>query len=277
MNKTILTFIAFFGIMGLAACTSPSQSTTEPVSENQPATATSIPTLEASATPEPTATQTPAPSATATQIPPTLVLDPTAWDPGKTDALCEPSDTRTCTILYIFIDQYDDEHVLKLGPTFERAGFTTQVASDTLDEIRGYHECYDFTPANPDMLLEDVDVANYDAIVFIGSDGWSTNLHSDPAAHRIAQQAYEQGKVIAAIGDAPVILARAGLLDGRTVNVKKDVSMHGIGDQFYKAIEMQGAIYTKTSPVRDGLIITADFATPKVAWAIIEVIEEQFP
>jgi protease I len=174
------------------------------------------------------------------------------------------------------MDQYDDEHVLKISPSLERAGYTSFLASNTVEEIRGFHECYDFTPAYPDMLLEEVDVSQYDAILFVGSDGSTTDLHDDPAAHRIAQEAFEQGKVVAAIGDGPVILARAGLLKGKTVNVKKDVAMHGIEDQWFKAIERLGAIYTERSPVRDGLLITADFASLKVAWAIMEVIEEQF-
>jgi protease I len=178
--------------------------------------------------------------------------------------------------LYIFTDEYDDEHIIRIGPSLERAGYSTFLASDTLEEIRGFHECYDFTPAYPDMLLEDVVVADYDAIVFIGSDGWSTSLHSDPAAHRIAREAFEQGKVVAAIGDGPVILAQAGLLQGKTVTVKKDVYMHGIADQWFKAILREGANYTDRSPVRDGLLITADLVSLKVAWAIIEVLEEQY-
>jgi protease I len=150
------------------------------------------------------------------------------------------------------------------------------VASNTLEEVRGFHECYDFTPANPDLLLDDVDVADYDAILFTGSDGNSVELHSDPAAHRVAQDAAAQGKVLAAAGDGPVILAKAGVLEGKTVTVMSNVNWYGITDQWVNAIERRGAIYTGRSPVRDGLLVTADFIkSPNFTWGIIEAIEEQ--
>lgn len=279
MNRILFTFISFFALCGLVACATPPVVVTEPVIEQPTLIPTLLPTVEATPTPElptPEPIPTPEPTVMPTQVSPTVEPEPTSWKPASPGAPCEPSDTRTCNILYIFTDQYDDEHVIKVGPSLKRAGYTTYLASDTLEEIRGFHECYDFTPATPDMLLEDVVVADYDAILFLGSDGWSTALHSDPAAHRIAREAFEQWKVVVAIGDGPVILARAGLLAEKTVTVKKDVYMHGIADQWYKAILREGAIYTDRSPVRDGLLITADLASIRVAWAIIEVLEEQF-
>jgi putative intracellular protease/amidase len=282
MNKITFVFIALITMIGLVSCTSDPISSTQTTLEQPEVTNTPFPTVEATPTPEPTKTPKPEPSATPaptlspTEAPPTPELKPSPWEPERPEVTCEPTEERTCVVLYVFADQYDDEHVVKMGPSFERAGYSTYLASNTLEQIRGYHECYDFTPANPDMLLEQVDVSQYDAILFIGTDGWNTDLHSDPAAHRIAQEAFEQGKVVVATGDGPVILARAGLLDGKTVNVKKDVPMHGISDEWFNIITRHGAIYTDQSPVRDGLLVTADFGTIKVAWAIIEVLEEQF-
>jgi protease I len=146
------------------------------------------------------------------------------------------------------------------------------VASNTLDVVHGFHECYEFTPAYPDLLLEDVDVANYDAILFVGSDGVSIDLHNDPLAHRIAQDALEQGKVIVAVGDGPVILAKAGLLEGRTATVLRNISWYAVGDQWFNAIVRQGAIYCDLSLVRDGLLITADFASVDLVWGVLETI-----
>jgi putative intracellular protease/amidase len=126
------------------------------------------------------------------------------------------------------------------------------------------------------MPLEGGEVADYDVILFAGSDGWTTTHHGDPATHRIAREALEQGKVVVTTKDEPIILGRAGLLEGKTVNVKKDVPKHWDGDDRFNIIMRHGAIYTDRSPARDGLLITGDFGTLKVAWAIIEVIEEQF-
>ena len=158
----------------------------------------------------------------------------------------------------------------------DQAGDTTFVASNTLEVVRGYHECYDHTPANPDFLLQDVDVADYDAILFVGDDSAVTILHRHDQTHRIAREATQQGKVIGALGDGPVILAYAGVLAGKTVNVLRNHRILGVTDQWFNAIEKNGAIYTDRSPVRDGLLITADFVTIEFVWGIIEAMDEQF-
>ena len=197
------------------------------------------------------------------------------WEPQPEDAPCVVSDTRTCEILYVLADKYDDEHVIRTRPHFERAGYTTVVASNTLEEVRGFHESYDFTPAYPELLLEDVDVAEYDAVLFAGGDGVSIKLHEDAQAHRIAHEAMERGMVVAAAGDGPVTLAKAGLLEGRRVTVLYNVLMHGITDQCIKAIERRGAVYVDDSPVRDDRLVTASPVSVKFALGIIEVLQKQ--
>ena len=149
------------------------------------------------------------------------------------------------------------------------------MASNTLEEINGFHECYDFTPAYPDLLLGDVDVANYDIILFAGDDHNSTELHNAPEAHRIARDAMEQGKVVAAAGDGPVILAKAGVLEGKMVTVLRDATFFGVADQWVNAIERHGAIFTDRSLVRDGQLVTADFVASNFVWGIIETMGEQ--
>jgi putative intracellular protease/amidase len=81
--------------------------------------------------------------------------------------------------------------------------------------------------------------------------------------------------VVAAIGHGPVILAHAGVLDGKTVTVLHDYGWDGLTDEWIREIEKYGAIYSEESPVRDGLLVTANTASAKVAWGIIAVIEAQ--
>jgi putative intracellular protease/amidase len=181
-------------------------------------------------------------------------------------------------VLYVLADEYDDEHILRTEPYFEQAGYRTFVASNTLDVVRGFHECYGFTPATPDMLMDDVQLGDFDVILFAGGDGVSSaSWLNDRAAHRLAQQAMEQEVVIAAIGDAPALLARAGLLEGRTVTVLHDPGRNQIADEWIRDIESLGAIFVDQSPVHDGSLITAGRASAAVVWAILEVVDEQNP
>ncbi|MFC1923418.1 DJ-1/PfpI family protein [Chloroflexota bacterium] len=276
MQKWFLLFSVLI-LQVLVACSSVERASPQPTDAIIEETRTPVLTAASPAelaTHPPTSTQA-IETTTPTHVPLAPEPEPTFWEPQSPEKICEPSNTKTCTVLYILADQYDDEHVLKTSHHFEMAGYTTFVASNTLEEINGFHECYDFTPAYPDLLLKDVDVADYDAILFAGSDGISTILHGDLETHRIAQDALEQGKVIAAAGDGPVILARAGALEGKTVSVLSKSALYGITDQWINAVERRGAIYSDRSLVRDNLLVTADLATGDFARGIIEVMEEQ--
>jgi putative intracellular protease/amidase len=275
--KMWIPLLFVLGLFTLAACSG---------GESRPSQPTQI-IVEQTATPVLTATNlldqvtsTPTPNqaviiTTPTPIPPTPESKIAQWEPQRPVKTCVVSDSRTCAILYVLADQYDDEHVLKTRPHFEQAGYTTFVTSDTLEEINGFHECYDFTPAYPDFLLEDVNVGDFDAILCGGSDGIFTKLHGNLEAHRIAQDAASQGKVVGAIGDGPVVLAKAGLLEGRTVTVLTNDVLYGITDQWSNAIRRNGGIYSELSPVRDNLLVTSGKATVDFAWGVIELMGEQ--
>ena len=66
----------------------------------------------------------------------------------------------------------------------------------------------------PDLQINELKTEELDALVFVGGGG-AAQYFDDPLAHQLARQMEEQGKVVAAICIAPVILARAGLLQGK--------------------------------------------------------------
>lgn len=99
-----------------------------------------------------------------------------------------------------------------------------------------------------DVLLSDVNIDDYDAIMFIGGPG-SFEYFDDPTAINLAQDFYNAGKLTTAICAAPSILANAGLLDGVNVTCWEGES---------KNIQENGANYTGKDVETDGLIITAN-------------------
>jgi len=101
--------------------------------------------------------------------------------------------------------------------------------------------------------LSGIRVNDYDAIIFIGGPG-TPIVRSDI---RIAKEAFDQKKIIAAICWSPTILAKAGILKNRKATVWNGM------DNEYKMLtsaylEKQGAFYTGESATKDGNIITAD-------------------
>jgi len=102
-----------------------------------------------------------------------------------------------------------------------------------------------------DVSLDEVNVSDYDAIVFIGGPGSAKYQHLEQA-HSIARETLKQNKILAAICLAPTIIAYAGVLKG-----KKATVWNGNGLQ-QKILESHGAIYVNQNVVIDGKIITAN-------------------
>lgn len=122
---------------------------------------------------------------------------------------------------------------------------------------------------NADIVIEDVEVSDYDAIVFVG--GGEDKLINHPIAHAIAKEAIATGKVLGAICKAPLILAEAGVLDGKKATVWHPF---GIVNKHFNALEQAGAEAIKEDLVIDGRVITANRPThaslfaEQIAWLL---------
>jgi protease I len=148
--------------------------------------------------------------------------------------------------------------------TFEKDGLQVSVSSSKTGEARGSSG----TRVEPDVLIDDVNVADYDAVVFVGGLGVKKDYWNNAKAHAIARDAVAQGKVLAAICWAPVILANAGVLEGKQATVSKYMNAHRI-------LKTKGCTYTGKKVTADGNIITADGpdAAKSFAKAIIEALQ----
>ena len=111
--------------------------------------------------------------------------------------------------------------------------------------------------AEIDLSLSEVNVNDFDAIVFVGGSG-ATELLDNEISYNLAKEA-SKSKILAAICIAPVILANAGVLDKRKCTVwSSDVDKSAV-----KIIKQKGGEYIKNGIIIDQNIITgenADFA-----------------
>ena len=149
-------------------------------------------------------------------------------------------------VMVIAHRDFRDEELLKPKALLEKAGARVTVASSSLEPATGALGA----KVTPDVLLEDVDASEYEAVVFIGGPG-AKEYWDDRTAHRLARQAAERGRVVAAICIAPVTLANAGLLDGRKATVWKSESgrLRAQGADYTGAeVEVQGRLITSNGP-----------------------------
>lgn len=165
-------------------------------------------------------------------------------------------------LLIIASQKFRDEEFLQPKKILEDAGVEVTVASSSLETATGMLGA----KVKPDILLEDVRVDEYDAVVFVGGSG-ASEYWSNPLAHSIAREAEEKGKLLCAICIAPVTLANAGLLKNRRATV--------FGSEVDK-IKAGGAVYTGAGVERDGKIITGqgpEYAS-EFGKAILEALEQ---
>jgi len=150
-------------------------------------------------------------------------------------------------IMIIAHENFRDEEFFQPAEVLENNGIEIKVASSRLGPAKGKLGAM----IKPDMLLSEVNVKDFDAVIFIGGNG-ASEYWDNPTAHKLAQDAYTSGKLVAAICIAPVILAKTGLLKGKKATVWESES---------EQLKQLGADYTGNPVEKDGMIITASGPT----------------
>jgi len=137
---------------------------------------------------------------------------------------------------------FRDEELEEPFRHFEQAGYRVVVASTDTSEATGMLGM----AIKPDITIEQIQHDAYDAIVVVGGTGCET-LWDNDALHAAVQNFHTNGKLVAAMCLAPVVLGRAGILTDLTVTafpaVKDDIGACG-------------AVYTGNEVEKCGLVIT---------------------
>jgi len=145
-------------------------------------------------------------------------------------------------VMVIAQDGFRDEEFLQPKEILERNGIEVKAASASLTEAKGMLGA----KVKPDILVSDINIRDFAAVVFVGGAG-ASQYWDDPVAQKLAEDALNTNRIVAAICIAPVTLARAGILKGKRATVWPSEA---------EQLKAAGANYTGRAVEKDGDIIT---------------------
>jgi protease I len=155
---------------------------------------------------------------------------------------------------------FQDQELFETSRTLSMASVQTVIASTRAGRIVGSFGGF----VQADLPLNQVNVDDFDAVIFIGGLG-TIEYYTNPLAVGLARQAVARQKVLAASSTAPAILANAGVLRG-----VRATALPAERNRLVAA----GAVFTGNAVERDGRIITSTgpLVVPLFAGAIVDAL-----
>jgi len=171
-------------------------------------------------------------------------------------------------VMIIAFQDFRDVEYFVPKEILEAAGAEVKTASNK----KGIAIGADGGDVEVNLLVSEINPADFDALVFVGGPGCLENLDNEDS-YKIARETVSQDKILASICISPVILAKAGVLEGK----KATVWSSPMDKSPIRTLESHGAVYQSESVVIDGKIITANgpAAAKKFGEAILKALTEK--
>jgi protease I len=163
-------------------------------------------------------------------------------------------------VLIVGSQNFRDEELFETKRVLDAAQVQTFIASTRTGAIQGTLG----NVAEASIPVNRLKVDDYDAIIFVGGPG-AAEYVGNPTIINMVREAVRKGKILAAIGVAPTILANANVLAG--IRATSFLSER-------QALLQAGAIYTGLPVERERTIITATgpAAAMQFGRAIVEAL-----
>jgi 4-methyl-5(b-hydroxyethyl)-thiazole monophosphate biosynthesis len=138
---------------------------------------------------------------------------------------------------------FEEIEAISIVDTLRRAGIEVTIAGLQAGAIEGAHG----VKVVPDTTIEQqIEVKKFDAVILPGGNPGYLNLGKDHRVLDAVKNAFELGKIVAAICAAPSVLAQAGILKGKQATI-------------YPGMEhtLTGAKHIDERVVVDGKLVTS--------------------
>lgn len=150
-------------------------------------------------------------------------------------------------VLVLLADGFEMIEALSVVDVCHRANIECHTCSISNDkEVKSSHG----VTIVSDKLISENDVESYDAIVLPGGMPGSANLRDDETTQSLIKKYNESGKLVAAICAAPIALASAGVIEGKTVTCYPgcEVDLGNVNFIEDKNVVVDGNIITSRGP-----------------------------
>ena len=137
---------------------------------------------------------------------------------------------------------FEEIEALAIVDILRRAEIEVVIAGLLPGPVAGAHNI----SVVPDTMLGSVNTDSFDMIVLPGGQPGTDNLNADPRVHALLKEFAAKNKLIGAICAAPIVLAAAGMLNGKKVACYPTY-----------IDRLNGGIYEDNPVVSDGSIITS--------------------
>lgn len=152
----------------------------------------------------------------------------------------------TKVLMVISSTDFQDKEYGEPRRIFDENNFQVKVASTEKVEAKGSFG----SVAKIDLIIEEVEVSEFDAVVFVGGYGMSL-LVDNKSLQKLVRDFYNTGKITAAICIAPAILANAGILKEKKATMwsgKKEIIEEAGGEYIEEKVAVDGNIITGNGP-----------------------------
>jgi len=118
-------------------------------------------------------------------------------------------ETNSKRIAVILAEGFEEGEAITIVDILRRAGFTCDTVGLLAETVTGSHSI----TIKTDKILSS-EIENYDMIVLPGGMPGAANLRDSDALIKIIKTMYHKNKFVGAMCAGPIVLERAGLLDG---------------------------------------------------------------
>ncbi len=196
---------------------------------------------------------------------PSSLIIPTTSTLSSNNNLISTNMNKKILMVIAFKDFRDEEYFVP-KEILEKNGFIVE----TISSQAGLAIGAEGGEVEISKTAKEIEAKDYEGVIFIGGPGMAKELDNSDF-QKLAQDFYQENKLVSAICIAPALLAKAKILEGKQATVWSSA----LDKSAIKILEENGAIYKDNSVVIDGNIITANgpSAAEEFGQAIVRLFE----